>query len=110
MTSPSEPLVQILNNITQTYVVDAQKGRPTETGLLNTQIRQLFKMNTPQIIFIQDMCCECSRRPHHLVGSFEAQSKQMLNPPHPHPRHQIFAVDAQEGCLTEMVLLRTQNR
>ena len=54
--------------------MDAQKGRPTETDLLNTQNRQLFKMNTPQIIFIQDMCCECS-------SSFEAQSKQMFTPP-----------------------------
>ena len=77
--------------------MDAQKGRPIETSLLKTQNRQLFKMNIPQIISIQDMYCECS-------STFEAESKQMFTPP---PRHQIFVVDAQEGRLTEMVLLST---
>ena len=83
--------------------MDAKKGRPIETSLLNTQNRQLFKMNIPQIISIQDMYCEGS-------SSFEAERKQMFTPPPPPPRHQIFVVDAQEGRLTEMVLLSTQNR
>ena len=56
--------------------MNVQKGRATETSLLNTQNRQLFKTNIPKIIFIQDMYCECS-------SSFEAQSKQMFNPPPP---------------------------
>ena len=80
--------------------MDAQKGRLIETSLLNTQNRQPFKMNIPQIIFIQDMYCESS-------SCFEAESKQMFNPHPPPPRHQIFVVDAQEGRLTEMVLLST---
>ena len=37
-------------------------------------------------------------------------SREQTNVYPPPPRHQIFVVDAQEGRLTEMVLLSTQNR